>query len=254
MQRIKCAEVWGGSNETDADICTNNLTASLFSTTSDHDQITNDAHHSGGDIYYFSVCRHDLITRVCLADVVGHGATVNHISQWLYEALVKRVDDLNGNGLLADLNKLIFARGLEAMTTAAVITFFQNNSSLYFSYAGHPPLILRRKASREWQMLGVKMDTKLSNLPLGILNETTYYQEQTKLASGDRLLLYTDGVTETMNAAGELFGAARLLETLENAGDCSLFEIKQAVRTATLAHAADYAVQDDLTLIAIEIN
>lgn len=67
-------------------------------------------------------------------------------------------------------------------------------------------------------------------------------------------MLYTDGVTEMMNAQGELFGLARLIEVLKTTDDCSLAEIKQKVRQAALDHADGNAEQDDFTLIAVEVN
>lgn len=247
MYRVKCAEVWGGSHAIDTDVCTNGVTASMYSTTSDGDG-------SGGDIYYFSVCSHDQLTRVVLADVVGHGAVVSHLSRWLYDGLLGRLESLDGSGMLADLNEFIFARGLEVMTTAVVMAFYTEDSNLYFTYAGHPPVLLRRRGRRDWQMLGTKQSKDPSNLPLGILSGTSYDQGQTPLGSGDRLFLHTDGVTEVMNTEGELFGTARLLDVLERTGDAPLSEVKQAVRSATYAYAGTAPPHDDLTLIVLEID
>ena len=249
MYRIECAEVWGGSLAINTDVYSKALTASIFSTTSD-----GGGDRSGGDIYYFSVCQNNLLTRVCLADVVGHGAAISHVSGWLYEQMLEKLEVLNGNAVLADLNRIIYERGLEAMTTAAVITFYLANSDLFFSYAGHPPLLLRRKNKPEWQAMGLPPNSNPSDLPLGILSDTFYNQGKIGLASGDRLLLYTDGVTEMMNCEGELFGLPKLLAALEAAGDCSLSELKGAVRAATLAYADGEMAQDDFTLIALEVN
>ena len=63
--RIHCAEVWGGIDHIDRDIVTGGLTASVYSKSSDGSR--------GGDIYYFSVCGGDQLTRIALADVQGHG-------------------------------------------------------------------------------------------------------------------------------------------------------------------------------------
>lgn len=251
MYRIKCAEVWGGSRAIDNDVCTSGVTASVFSAAGGGAE----EKQSGGDIYYFSLCSHDAVTRIALADVVGHGAAASVVSGWLYDALLKRIEETDGDGVLGYLNRIAHERGLEAMTTAAVLTFYTENSNLYFSYAGHPPLLLqRRKNESEWREMGVNQSPNPSNLPLGILGDTTYDQNETALESGDRILLYTDGVTEMMNAQGELFGLARLIEVLKTTDDCSLAEIKQKVRQAALDHADGNAEQDDFTLIAVEVN
>jgi len=154
---------------------------------------------------------------------------------------------------IADLNRLIFERGLEVMTTAVVMTFYKENSDLYFSYAGHPALLLRRGGKRDWGELGIKQGVEPSNLPLGILSGTNYDQGRSPLSSGDRLFLHTDGVTEIMNSEGELFGTARLLDVLERTADAPLSEVKQAVRAAAFSYA-ESVPQDDLTLIVLEID
>ncbi|GAG80253.1 unnamed protein product [marine sediment metagenome] len=41
----------------------------------------------GGDIYYFGVCKGDIITRLAIADVTGHGETVSEVSQYVYDSL-----------------------------------------------------------------------------------------------------------------------------------------------------------------------
>lgn len=248
MYRIKCAEVWGGSRAIDTDVCTGGLTASLFSRASGDDE-------NGGDVYYFSVCSHDQLSRIVLADVVGHGVAVEHISHWLYETMLERFEMLEGRLVLEDLNRTVCERGLEAMTTAAVITFYAEDSGLSFSYAGHPPLLMCRRDESEWRAMNAAQSGNPSNLPLGILSDTIYDEEKIRLGAGDRLLLYTDGVTETMNATGELFGDVRLLKVLAESGAGSLSEIKRAVRAATLAHANDATSEhDDFTLIAVEVN
>lgn len=252
MYRIGCAEVWGGSHAIDTDVCTNGLTASLFSTTSDFDDGSGDE-RSGGDIYYISVCSHDQLTRVVLADVVGHGAAVSHLSRWLYDGMIERLENLDGSGILTGLNELIVNRGLEVMTTAVMMTFYKDASQLYFSSAGHPPILHCRRKKGKWEALGIRQSPEPSNLPLGILRDTFYDQGQTPLASGDRLFLHTDGVTEMMNAEGELFGAARLLEALDGTNDMPLSEVKRTVSAAIYSYSG-VAPQDDLTMIVLEIN
>ena len=192
MHYIGCSEIWGGVRGEDLDAWTSGLVASLHSTASDGDE--------GGDIYYISVCSTDLLTRIAVADVTGHGQTVSHISRWLYQALQTRMNSLEGHDLLADLNDLVGERGYQAMSTAVVATFNKADSNLYFSYAGHPPMFAYRRTGKRWEAVTLEQERKGSNLPLGAFPETIYGQEFRRMCSGDRLFLYTDGVTEATNS------------------------------------------------------
>lgn len=246
MYRMKCAEVWGGTLDADMDVCTNGLTASLYSVSSDGGM--------GGDIYYFSVCNHDVLTGVVVADVVGHGEAINDVSQWLYEALVRQLENLDSSAVLTDLNRTVNERGLKAMTTAAVITFYLDEYNLNFSYAGHPPLLVRRRSEAEWRAVNLPPRGMPGNLPLGVPFDVPYEQEQMRLVKGDRVFLYTDGVIEAPDADGELFGVTQLIKVLERTGGEELSEVKQEVLAAVRTHTRGSLAHDDVTMLAIEID
>ncbi len=61
--QIRCAEIWGGNGNADLDVCTNGINASVYSLACGSER--------GGDVYYLSVCTHDMITRMVVADVRG---------------------------------------------------------------------------------------------------------------------------------------------------------------------------------------
>src|ERR1041384_444919 len=96
MHRIRCSEVWGGIQDVELDVATSGLTVSLYSAACDGGK--------GGDVYYFSVCGSDKLTRIAVADVAGHGEAVSHMSQWLYDAPVGRINSFQGKAILPDLN------------------------------------------------------------------------------------------------------------------------------------------------------
>jgi serine phosphatase RsbU (regulator of sigma subunit) len=88
----------GGMRNTNSDVCTRGIAASIYSVASDAEQ--------GGDIYYLSVCSSDILTRSVIADVRGHGAAVAQIGQWVYSALDDSMDTLDGSIILERLNQL----------------------------------------------------------------------------------------------------------------------------------------------------
>ena len=68
MHFIKCSEIWGGIRFADENIKTKGLTASMYCKPFESNE--------GGDIYYFSVCGKDILTRIAIGDVAGHGKSV----------------------------------------------------------------------------------------------------------------------------------------------------------------------------------
>lgn len=246
IRRIGCSEIWGGIHNVDVDAQTGAVAASLYSMSCEGGR--------GGDIYYFSVCGADQLTRVAIADVVGHGQEVSQVSQWVYDVMALRMSDPDADQLLADLNSRILEKGLRALTTAAVAGFYKSDSELFVSYAGHPPLLVRRRGQRTWDVLGKRSLAGMSNLPLGVAEKTEFLQDRVELEPGDRLLAYTDGLTEAPNSAGELFGQQRLLAALAEAGDAGLPDLKHQVVRAVREHMAGPLRHDDVTLIAMEIR
>ncbi len=244
MLRFNCAQVWGGVRDDNEDLETAEIRASIFARAADGGK--------GGDIHYFSVCTEGLLTRVAVADVAGHGTAVSKVGEWLYDALVQRMNSLDGSAVLADLNRLAHERGIAAMTTAAVLTVA--NSTLYFCYAGHPPVLFLRRHETCWQWLRSGSGRRLSSLPLGVRQNVAFDQGRVPLAPGDRIFVHTDGLVEAPNLHGDDFGADGLLTVLDRADGATPPELKKVVLEAVCAHTGGTLVHDDVTLIAIEIR
>ena len=243
--KLHCSEIWGGNQNVDCDVCTQGITASIYSSACDGSQ--------GGDIYYFTVCGNELLTRIILADLRGHGEQVSQLSAWIYDALRKSMNTLDGASILKSLNQTLFERGFQAITTATVIAFYTKNSKLYFSYAGHPPALVRKREGGTWQQLLFTAARDRANLPLGIFESTDYDQESIYLQSGDRLAFYTDGITECPSEGEEEFGEERLCALLDGAVEEELSAIKRRLTDALTKHAGGASRPDDLTLMLIEI-
>ena len=247
MHEIKCSEVWGGIRDQDEDVTAAGLAASLYSAACEGGK--------GGDIYYLSVCAGGELTRVVIADVVGHGSIVSDVSQGLYDSLQDHMDQPDGAQVLADLNGIAIDRGVSSIATAAVIGYFSVNGAGLFACAGHPPTLVKRHSAATWEPMQQEQTRDVAtDLPLGVAPEVTYGQGTTTLERGDRLLLYTDGVIEAPNASGEPFGADRLVETLSRVGDAPLADLKNGVLDAVRGHTGGALTHDDVTIIALEVR
>ena len=106
--------------------------------------------------------------------------------------------------------------------------------------AGHnPPLVKRADGSVEWIRGNV-------SLVLAAMEGVPYRSERFSIRPGDRLFLYTDGVTEAMNGSAELFGEPRLEAVLRSAGPKPAEDVQQALH----AFVTGAEQSDDITMLS----
>jgi len=197
----------------------------------------------GGDYYDFLGLGAGQLGLV-LADIAGKGISgallMANLQANLRSQYATALDDLPG--LLESVNRLFF----ENTTEEAYATFFlaaYDDASRRVRYAncGHlPALLLRADGNIE----------RLSSTStvLGLFQDWTCRVEETHLDPGDVLVLYTDGVTEASNAAGEDFGFDRLVDVLRPLGARPVSEMMDAVIAAVLTFSGGVQA-DDITLV-----
>lgn len=114
--------------------------------------------------------------------------------------------------------------------------------------AGHPALV---HVARD----GRPAIFPVSSFPIGIPNvsgEESYQEQKVQLRTGDRLYLYTDGVTEARNAQRELFGTERLVTTLDQSRSAPLEESPQRITAALQKWCGSSGFKDDISILAVE--
>ncbi len=248
VRKIQCGAVWAGIHNHDDEIGIGAVRASIFSRAYGEGR-------EGGDIYSFSICNADDLTRVVIADVRGHGEAVTGISRSVLESLQRHMNQLDGNLVLEDLNRAAQQHGVTGMTTAAIVSYYRPHRSLYFSYAGHPAALVQRAGTTDWVPAELVADgDPPRNLPLAVMDEVPYDQTRLPLEVGDRLLVYTDGVTETPDASGEQLEQAGLLEILRRGQGMSVGELKTTIVEGLHAYRGGPLDHDDVTLLVLEIT
>ncbi len=123
---------------------------------------------------------------------------------------------------------------------------------MIYSNAGHnPPVLLGKDGSVAF--LDV---SSCSGLPVGLFADQEYSNASLVLSAGDKLVLYTDGLTEAENKAAELYGDDRLIRTLSRPGFSSMGvrELLEGVVADVEVHVADAAQSDDLTVMVMEFR
>jgi sigma-B regulation protein RsbU (phosphoserine phosphatase) len=114
-----------------------------------------------------------------------------------------------------------------------------------FANAGHnKPYVRRADGTLEMLMLG--------GLVLGFIGTQKYGQDSVVLNPGDTLFVFSDGVTEAMNAQHDQFEEERLEELLKSIGDVSADEYVQTVHTAVKEHAGSHPQNDDITMLVVK--
>lgn len=165
------------------------------------------ARHVGGD-FYDHLRLADGSLSLIVADVSGKGvgaALFGMVCKTHYRALAEQYGT-DPARLLSGINRALCVSNPQCMFVTAWCGHYQPASGvLRWSGAGHPPALLRR-AQGPCQWL-----SDAQGLALGLVEDSPYPLHEGGLSAGDQLMIYTDGVTEAINAQQEEFGSQRLL-------------------------------------------
>jgi sigma-B regulation protein RsbU (phosphoserine phosphatase) len=201
----------------------------------------------GGD--YFDILPLDAKTLgLCIADVAGKGMPAALLMSNL-QAAVRGLSSLTvaPNQLCSRLNSIVY-RNTES---DRFITFFYGQLEaptrrLAYVNAGHnAPFVVRADGSHERLREGGTV--------LGVFDSREYEMGSVQLSEGDRVILFTDGVTEACGPAGEEFGEARLLRLLQD-GRTLPADALQAKILKEVAEFSGGRWQDDATLLVLAVD
>jgi sigma-B regulation protein RsbU (phosphoserine phosphatase) len=191
-----------------------------------------------------------------VCDVMGHGvrsALVTAMVRAMLEEL-RAVAGEPGRLLTAlnrDLTRLLRQTGGLIFVTAAYAVVDLADGTLRYAQAGHPPP-LRWDAAPQ-RVRAVACDDAQAGPALGLIDDFDYAECAEPFAPGDRLLLFTDGLTEARAPAGEEFGENRLAAVLGAHAAAELEPWLGAVLAAAGAFAGE-RFDDDVCLLAAEMT
>jgi sigma-B regulation protein RsbU (phosphoserine phosphatase) len=201
----------------------------------------------GGD--YFDVLKlGEDRAGLCIADVVGKGVPAALLMSNL-QAAVKAAgpDNLQPSQLAAKLNRTFSSN----LAHGKFITFFCGlldgaRKQLAYTSAGHnPPILMRADGSH--------LRLEQGGAALGLFDTWNYEQGRVDLLKGDRLVLFTDGVTEASNQSGEEYGENRLLALMGQNRTLGAAELQDQIMQAVNEFCGG-ALQDDATLIVVAVQ
>ena len=201
----------------------------------------------GGDFYDFFRIDDDRIGFV-IADVSGKGIPAA-IFMAVSRTLIRATGVRGGSpaDCLTYSNKLLAAESVDCMFVTVFYGIFNlKTGEISYCNAGHnPPYILKRGGAVE--VLPMSQDPMV-----GAIDGIEYHGATLQLDHGDSLVMFTDGVTEAMNAQNEEFGEERLEDTLAEVTMHNCQQIVEAIKVDVAAFVGDAEQSDDITVLALK--
>ena len=205
------------------------------------------AREVGGDFYDFFLLDDDHLY-IAMADVSGKGIP-GALFMMESKIILQNIVKINKSPakLLMDANNALCSNNkLEMFVTAWVGILELSTGKLTAASAGHEYPIIYHKGS-QFAMLRDK-----HGFVMGVIENTKYTEYELQLAPGDKLFLYTDGVTEAMNSDKELFGMDRLIDALNKDPKVHPVDVLKNVREGVDNFVQDAEQFDDLTMLCME--
>lgn len=188
---------------------------------------------------------------VLLADVSGHGVPAALITMLAKQAFSNVVhESLNPDEIFRQVNEIIVNRVETSDYLTCFLLKIDQRNRVIFGSGGHPNAIKYTYKKGVCELL----DT--NGMFIGSMLEANEFYENgtTKLSSGDRIILYTDGVIEHKNVAGEQFGLDRLIELVKLHKTVSLKETVESISENLKDFMKGAPVRDDISIVGVELD
>lgn len=197
----------------------------------------------GGDLYDYFLVGDRLF--FCIGDVSGKGVQASLFMSAAHYLFRSMAAGMSAVDVARQMNVSLCADNEQCR----FITFWfgcldLGSGSLEYVNAGHDAPVLLGRSGLEALPLS-------ENMPLGVWDEAEFISGRIALHPGDILLLYTDGVTEAMDAAGNEFGVDRLNEAVLAAGASTASGVIGSVLDRVRQHASGVDQSDDITMLCL---
>jgi len=205
----------------------------------------------GGDYYDYLVDR-DGQLNLLIADASGHSlasALMITMTRSILRHELMRSRPLDR--VMFNINQVMFGDLVKAEMFISLFCACYNPETRQLSFvnAGHNPPFLQRNDHQHPEKLNGD-----AGVILGILEDAIYQEHTTTLNPGDVLLMYTDGVIEARNPAGQQFGEERLQELLQKYQSLPSDKLWQRIHQAIHRHINGAEQHDDITLLVLKIQ
>lgn len=203
------------------------------------------SHQVGGD--YFDVIQfHPECWSIAVADVSGKGVGSALLASLLQGAFLRAAEDAQQiQDLLSSINKFLNERTQGAKYATLFYGTLDADGLLRWSNAGHCTPFLVHTDGRLEQL-------EATGIPVGLLDFSTYEVLTTRLDPGDKLVIYSDGLSEAENLAGEFFELDRIRQVLTANAAAGCTDLHTAMIRAVDQFTGGADQRDDVTLVVAE--
>jgi len=207
------------------------------------------ARQVGGD-FYDIIRLSETSLLLVIADVMGNGIPAAMFAAIL-RSLVRALPDLARSParLLSRVNVLLFDElsEVDMFITAQLVFVDASNGSVVVASAGHCPVILTEPGAHRVVCISPE------GMPLGVMPDALFCDETATLEKESRVLLYTDGLTEARDPAGEQFGQERLIRWFQCAAraSSSAGQLKEELIQELREFQSNLALSDDQTFLIL---
>ena len=192
---------------------------------------------------------------ILLCDVMGHGVRASLVVSMLRGLMEKERESATSPewflyGVNDGLVSIFERAGVTLFATAIYFVIDLKEGTLQYSCAGHPaPIVIRLGKGKLLQPQDAK-----PNPALGLIPQAVFATHTISLDEIDRLLVYTDGLHEVEDAAGEELGIERIITTMENGIEDDLETSLDTLVDYARRHSVDGEFGDDVCLFAIDVG
>ena len=206
------------------------------------------AHTIGGD-FGVVLPQSDEYLKLVMCDVSGHGIGSALMANRIYSEALHELEHKIGPGtLLRRLHEFVYNRiAMDGFFfTMAIARFGQRGRHVTLAAGGHPPVMLVSKG-------GIRLFDSKSGI-LGCVSETALFEaaDEIDLDPGDRLVFYTDGLTEVFDEHDEMLGVEGLEALVRQSAKRTLPEMRQAIVDGVKAWTRG-PLTDDVSLVIVEV-
>jgi sigma-B regulation protein RsbU (phosphoserine phosphatase) len=187
----------------------------------------------------------------CLGDVAGHGVGAAMLmasaQSFLNAELLRLAPDEGPASAVTRLNRYLACRPLAGRFLSLWVGLIRPNGEMSYCDAGHGLWLLLQPAD---DRAHARLEGELRGIPVGIDPDSVYHDQHYRLEPTDQIVVYSDGIVEQRNAAGEPFGRERLLEAVligRSAQEDVALVMRELDRFAGVP-----SLEDDATVAAIE--
>ena len=208
---------------------------------------SNPSNQVGGDCYDLRQLAPECWS-IVVTDVSGKGVGAAILASLLQGAFLSASPDpAKMAGLFQTVNRYVVERAEGEQYATILFALLNSDGALHWINAGHcMPLLVKADGTIE--------SLEVTGLPVGMLAVATFDQRDRRLEPGDKLVIYSDGLTDAVNIDGEFLGAARLKQCIRSNAALDSQSLHDRILDEARNWAGGVPPADDLTIVVLEFR